>query len=80
MVSTGRTSWRKLQFIWRMDITTVMQKMREHRYESKYDFKRDIELIFNNCREFNEAGTEIVHCANTLTIEFNGMWQEYGLY
>ena len=63
-----------------MDITTVMQKMREHRYESKYDFKRDIELIFNNCREFNEAGTEIVHCANTLTIEFNGMWQEYGLY
>lgn len=57
-----------------MDISTVMAKMRAHAYRDKESFRRDIELIFDNCREFNEAGTEIVHCANSLTIEFNGLW------
>ena len=60
-----------------MDISTVMAKMRALEYENKYQFKRDVLLIFENCREFNEAGTEIVHCANSLTIEFLGLWQEY---
>ena len=60
-----------------MDIATIMAKMRAAEYESKYLFRRDVMLIFENCREFNEAGTEIVHCANSLTIEFNGLWQEY---
>ena len=62
-----------------MDIATVMDKMRAHTYSSKYQFRRDIELIFDNCREFNEAGTEIVHCANSLTIEFNGLWQRFDM-
>jgi len=62
-----------------MDIQTIMGKVRSATYISKYQFKRDIELVFENCREFNEAGTEIVHCANSLTIEFNGLWQEYNM-
>ena len=62
-----------------MDIETIMTKMRAHLYPSKYHFKRDVELIFENCRIFNEAGTEIVHCANTLTVDFNGLWQEYDM-
>ena len=62
-----------------MDISTIMAKMRAQEYLNKYQFKRDVELIFENCREFNEAGTEIVHCANSLTIEFNGLWAEYGM-
>ena len=62
-----------------MDISTIMSKMRAGEYENKYQFRRDVMLIFENCREFNEAGTEIVHCANSLTIEFNGLWQEYDM-
>ena len=62
-----------------MDISTIMGKIRTHEYQDKYSFKRDVELVFDNCREFNEAGTEIVHCANSLTIEFNGFWIEYGM-
>ena len=49
-----------------MDIGTVMSKMRNHSYVDKYAFRRDILLIFNNCREFNEPDTEIVQCANNL--------------
>ena len=57
-----------------MDINSVMTKMRTRSYMSKEAFRRDVDLIFDNCREFNEAGTEIVHCANSLTIEFEGLW------
>lgn len=62
-----------------MDISTIMAKVRTSVYDNKYQFKRDVELIFDNCREFNMAGTEIVHCANSLTIEFQGLWQEFDL-
>lgn len=62
-----------------MDISTIMAKIRGQMYTSKYQFKRDVMLIFDNCREFNEAGTEIVHCADSLTIEFNGLWQEFDM-
>ena len=62
-----------------MDISTVMHKMRAHMYPGKESFRRDVDLIFDNCREFNEAGTEIVHCANSLTIEFESLWQEFDM-
>ena len=53
-----------------MDIGTIMEKMRGHLYPDKNAFKADVMLIFDNCRLFNEAGTEIVRCADSLTFEF----------
>jgi histone acetyltransferase len=51
-----------------MDISTIMHKMQTNAYGGDMSqFIADVELIFDNCREFNEQGTEIVNCANILT-------------
>ena len=63
-----------------MDISTIMAKMRADEYPSKHAFRRDVQLIFDNCREFNEEGTEIYHCANSLNVYFTGLWHEFGMY
>ena len=62
-----------------MDINTIMQNMRGAEYTSKMEFKADVELIFDNCREFNEAGTEMVSSANHLTRIFKQFWHEFGM-
>ena len=62
-----------------MDIGTVMAKVRSHSYPDKYAFRRDVLLIFENCREFNEPDTEIVQCANNLEAEFERQWRHRGL-
>lgn len=72
-----------------MDIATVMERMRTDFYLkmtsgdgdlAKELFRRDIMTIFDNCREFNEAGTEIYNSANSLTLSFKRLWASYGLY
>lgn len=71
-----------------MDINTVVQKMRANTYmrlarggkRPKELFRRDMLLIFDNCREFNEPDTEIVNSANSLTIEFKRLWVERGMW
>lgn len=51
-----------------MDIGTVKQKMQTNAYNGDMSlFIEDVERIFDNCREFNEQGTEIYNSANTLT-------------
>ena len=42
-------------------------------------FIADVELIFDNCRDFNEQGTEIYNSANVLTEFFKKQLQEKGL-
>lgn len=63
-----------------MDIGTVMQKMQTHAYRGDMSlFIADVERIFDNCREFNEQGTEIYNCANVLTEFFKQQLQQKGL-
>lgn len=63
-----------------MDISTMIGKMKGDAYKGdKEEFKRDMMLIFDNCRKFNQNGTEIVACANALTLEFHKLWVEYEL-
>ena len=63
-----------------MDISTVMHKMQTNAYRGDMSlFISDVELIFDNCREFNERGTEIVNCANILTEFFRQQLVQKGL-
>lgn len=62
-----------------MDFTTIMNKFKAEEYEDKFQFFRDIRLVFSNCREFNEQGTEIYNSANKLENFFRKLWSEYGL-
>ena len=64
-----------------MDIGTVIQKMKSGAYHNSKDlFRQDIELIFTNCRLFNEEDTEIVNCAKTLSKKFKELWINYRMY
>ena len=49
-------------------------------HNSKDLFRQDIELIFTNCRLFNEEDTEIVNCAKTLSKKFKELWINYRMY
>ena len=63
-----------------MDIGTVMRKMQANAYGGDMSqFIADVELIFDNCRDFNEQGTEIYNSANVLTEFFKKQLQEKGL-
>lgn len=72
-----------------MDISTMMERMKADYYlnEGRGDrnvakelFRRDVNLIFSNCKEFNEKTSDIVKSATRLTIEFKKLWVEHGLH
>jgi hypothetical protein len=46
-----------------MCIMWVMTKIRKSQYNNKGEFLRDVEQIFKNCFEFNEADSEIYQSA-----------------
>jgi vacuolar-type H+-ATPase catalytic subunit A/Vma1 len=46
-----------------MCIMWVMEKIRKSQYNNKDEFIRDVEQIFKNCFEFNEADSEIYQSA-----------------
>jgi hypothetical protein len=71
-----------------MDITTIMERMKAHEYMeecsgnstlAKEMFRRDVNLIFSNCREFNEKGSDIVKTAGRIKKEFDKLWIENNL-
>jgi hypothetical protein len=72
-----------------MDISTMIERMKSnyymdecdnHAFEAKDMFIADMMLIFNNCRNFNQKGSEIVKSANRLTNEFRQKMSNYGLW
>ena len=71
-----------------IDISTIIDRMKANYYldecgnESmiaKELFKREVALIFQNCKDFNERGSDIVQSANRMQRLFNKLWNEYGL-
>lgn len=46
-----------------MDMTTVYNKLNANEYPTLQDFIKDILLIFSNCREFNEKGSDLYESA-----------------
>ena len=49
-----------------MDFSTMRKRLAEHRYPSFDVFHSEVNLIFNNCIEFNEAGTLYSNFAMTM--------------
>lgn len=37
-------------------------------------FRKDVELVFNNCRQFNPPGTFPVNCADIVETAFKKEW------
>ncbi len=49
-----------------MDMKTINERINSNVYKNVEDFIQDARLMFNNCRQYNEEGSEIVKDANTL--------------
>lgn len=49
-----------------IDMMTIESNIREDRYNTVDDMVGDYRLMFENCRTFNEEGSEIVEDANLL--------------
>ncbi|KAK1233163.1 histone acetyltransferase [Marasmius sp. AFHP31] len=49
-----------------MDFSTMEHKLDNNQYTAVDDFVRDAQLVFNNCRLYNEEGSIYHKCANAL--------------
>jgi len=69
-----------------MDIETIMKRMQENFYVNVANgdylqaaelYKEDVNLIFKNCKMYNERGSEIVRSATRLQNEFKRLWDTH---
>ena len=49
------------------------RRLQTRQYADLESFERDMKLIFDNCRLYNEEGTTYVKCANSLERDFKTM-------
>lgn len=59
-----------------MDFSTMKQKLRDNSYKTRGDFAADAQLVFDNCKTFNEDESEVGHCGHTMRRFFNKRWKE----
>lgn len=57
-----------------MDFSTISAKLTEGKYPTMEDFKKDVELIFSNCRQFNPPETYPTICAAVVERVFRKEW------
>ncbi|KAF9055881.1 hypothetical protein BJ165DRAFT_1336062, partial [Panaeolus papilionaceus] len=57
-----------------MDFSTISTKLTEGKYPTMEDFKKDVELIFSNCRQFNPPETYPTICAAVVERVFRKEW------
>ena len=57
-----------------MDFGTISRKLLEGQYETMEDFRKDIELVFSNCRKFNPPGTFPLDNADAVEKVFKKEW------
>lgn len=52
----------------------MTQKLADNHYMTMEDFKKDLGLIFSNCRKFNPPSTFPVICADIVEKAFKKEW------
>ncbi|KAK7058614.1 hypothetical protein VNI00_002250 [Paramarasmius palmivorus] len=60
-----------------MDFDTMSGKLSGGQYRTMDDFRKDIELVFSNCRQFNPPGTFPVNCAEIVEKVFKKEWPKF---
>ncbi|OII75656.1 bromodomain-containing protein [Cryptosporidium andersoni] len=56
-----------------MDLSTVVNKIKEDSYSSIDEYKEDVDLVFRNCRKYNESTSDIVEWCNKIQSEFESL-------
>ncbi len=49
-----------------LDLTTLKSKVLSNKFKTICDFIRDVNKIFNNCRQFNAIDSTFSQCANVV--------------
>ena len=49
-----------------MDLRTVGKKLRKGKYQTYEDFFTDVQLIWDNCKNYNAEGSDIYKMADTM--------------
>jgi hypothetical protein len=65
-----------------MDLGTICRRLQDGtapgsgnpHYSSEAEVRRDVELVWKNCRKFNFGGDPIVHQCNALEAQFRQLW------
>lgn len=57
-----------------MDLGTMSMRLEQGQYETMEEFKKDIELIFSNCRKFNRPEDYPTLCANIVEKVYKKEW------
>jgi len=57
-----------------MDFGTISTKLEHSKYVTMEEFKKDVELVFSNCRKFNRPEDYPTLCANTVEKAFKKEW------
>lgn len=57
-----------------MDFGTISTKLAQNKYVTMEDFSKDIELVFDNCRQFNPPETYPVTCTDVVERAFKKEW------
>ncbi|KHJ92892.1 Bromodomain protein [Oesophagostomum dentatum] len=60
-----------------MDLRTMINKIKQHVYDTPEEVRSDAYLIIANCKEYNEEGSEIYDCAEQLEDFFQDRFQIY---
>jgi hypothetical protein len=53
-----------------MDLGTIQKKLLTNKYSHPGDFVADVRLVFENCRNYNEEGSDVVVACATLENAF----------
>jgi len=57
-----------------MDLGTIGSKLQRGQYQTMEDVKKDLELIFSNCRQFNPPATFPITCAEAVEKVLKREW------
>ncbi|KAJ1607503.1 FALZ protein [Cryptosporidium canis] len=58
-----------------IDLTTIMNKIKQDLYESIEQYRSDINLVFINCKKYNESNSLIVEWSNKVQSEFDQLFK-----
>jgi histone acetyltransferase len=54
------------EVVFNTDLRTLSENIENNKYNTLDEFKNDVNLIWTNCRTYNEDGSTYVKCANKL--------------
>ncbi|KRZ79721.1 Bromodomain adjacent to zinc finger domain protein 2B [Trichinella papuae] len=59
-----------------MDLSAIHAKLISHKYQRGEDFVKDVNLVFDNCKTFNEDDSKIGKAGHSLRRFFTRRWKE----